>query len=115
MKIEKINISELEDIAKLLVEQCPGREFDEAKEHTEWHLKAFPEFCLKAEEDGKVLGFIITHLHENALEIEELYAIKGHENVWKSLIEEVLKKIPKVENVMIEMDLFQELIKQLRE
>jgi len=114
MKLRKINLSELENAAKLLVEQCPEREFDEAKEHTEWHLKAFPEFCVAAEENNKILGFMITHLHENALEIEELYALGGHENVWKSLVKEVLSKIPKVDNVMIEMDIFQELIKQMK-
>jgi hypothetical protein len=114
MKLRKVSLSELENIAKLLVEQCPGREFDEAKEHTEWHLKAFPEFCVAVEEDNKILGFIITHLHENALEIEELYALGGHENIWKLLIKEVLSKIPKVDNVMIEIDIFQELINQLK-
>lgn len=114
MKLRKISLSELENIAKLLVEQCPEREFDEAKEHTEWHLKAFPEFCVAAEENNKILGFIITHLHENALEIEELYALGGHENIWKSIIKEVLNKIPKVDNVTIEIDIFQELIKQLK-
>jgi len=113
MKLRKIHLSKLDTIAKLLVEQCPGREFDEAKEHTEWHLKAFPEFCLVAERENKIVGFIISHLHENTLEVEELYAIKGQESVWKSLINGVLTKIPKVDNVMMEIDLFQELVKQL--
>ncbi|MEM2917153.1 MAG: hypothetical protein QXN63_02200 [Candidatus Bathyarchaeia archaeon] len=98
----------------MLVEQCPERDFDEAMEHTEWHLKAFPEFCLAAEENNKILGFIITHLHENTLEIEELYALEGHENIWKSIIKEVLNKIPKVDNITVGIDIFQELIKQLK-
>jgi hypothetical protein len=112
--VRKINLSELEYITKLLVEQTPGREFDEAKEHTEWHLKGFPEFCLIAEEKNKIVGFIISHLHENALEIEELYAVKEHENVFKPIINEVLNKIPKVDNVTMEIDIFQAIIKQLK-
>jgi len=114
VKLRRIDISELDNITKLLVEQSPGREFDEAKEHTEWHLKAFPEFCILAEENNKILGFIISHLHENAVEIEELYAIRGREDVWKSAIKEVLNKIPKVDNVIIDIGIFQELIKQLK-
>ncbi|MEM2703910.1 MAG: hypothetical protein ABIM44_08430 [candidate division WOR-3 bacterium] len=69
MKLRKIELLELEHIANLLVEQCSGRDFDKAKEHTEWHIKAFPELCLETEENKKVLAFIISHLHENALEI----------------------------------------------
>ena len=114
MKIRKITLSELDQISRLLVEQFPGQEFDEVKEHTEWHLKGFPEICLAAEEKGEIIGFIISHLHENNLEIEELYAAKGHENTWKPLINEVLKKIPKVDTVTIWMENFRELIKQLK-
>lgn len=114
MKVRKINLSELEFIAKLLVEQTPEREFDEAKEHTEWHLKGFPEFCLVAEEKNRIVGFIISHLHENALEIEELYAAKGQEHVLKPLVNEVLSKIPRVDNVTMEIDIFQAIIKQLK-
>lgn len=114
MKLRKIELSELEYIAKLLIEQNPEREFDEVKEHTEWHLKAFPELCLAVEENHEISGFIIPHLHENALEIEELYAKKGLEKTWKILIKEVLNKIPKVDNVTMEIDIFQELIKQLK-
>lgn len=114
MKLRKIELSELEHITSLLVERCPERDFDEAKEHTEWHLKAFPELCLAAEENKEILAFIIPHLHENALEIEELYAKKGREEIWKTLIKEVLSKIPKVDNVTMEIDIFQELIKQLK-
>lgn len=114
MNVRKIKLSELDNISKLLVELMPGREFDEAKEHTEWHLKGFPEFCLVAEDKNRIIGFIISHLHENALEIEELYAVKGHESVFKPLITEVLNKIPKVDNVTMEIDTFQALIKQLK-
>jgi hypothetical protein len=114
VRVRKINLSELEYIAKLLVEQMPGREFDEAKEHTEWHLKGFSEFCLVAEDKNKIVGFIISHLHENALEIEELYAVRGHENVFGPLITEVLNKIPKVDNITMEIDTFHALIKQLK-
>lgn len=114
MKIRKIALSELDQISKLLVEQYPGQEFSEVKEHTEWHLKGFPEICLAAEENDEIVGFIISHLHESTLEIEELYAAEGHENTWKPLINEVLKKIPKVNTVTIWMESFKELIKQLR-
>ena len=114
MKIRKIALSELEQISKLLVEQYPGQEFSEVKEHTEWHLKGFPEICLAAEEKNEIIGFIISHLHENNLEIEELYAAKGHETTWKTLMDEVLKKIPRVSTVTIWMENFKELIKQLR-
>ncbi|NIW14418.1 MAG: hypothetical protein GWN31_10910, partial [Candidatus Thorarchaeota archaeon] len=48
MKIRKIALSELDQISKLLVRQDPSQEFDEVKEHTEWHLKGFPEICLAA-------------------------------------------------------------------
>ncbi|NIW14419.1 MAG: hypothetical protein GWN31_10915, partial [Candidatus Thorarchaeota archaeon] len=51
----------------------------------------------------------------STLEIEELYAAKDHENTWKPLISEVLKKIPKVNTVTIWMENFEELIKQLRQ
>ncbi|MEM3784096.1 MAG: hypothetical protein QXY88_03585, partial [Candidatus Bathyarchaeia archaeon] len=84
------------------------------KEHTEWHLKGFPEFCLVAEEKNMIVGFIISHHHENALEIEELYAVKGYENVFGSLINEVLRRVPKVDNVTMEIDVFQALIRQLK-
>ena len=114
MKIRKIALSELGKISKLLVEQFPEQELDEVKEHIEWHLKGFPEICLAAEENDEIIGFIISHLHESNLEIEELYAAKGHENTWKTLINEVLKKIPKVDTVAIWMENFKELIKQLR-
>jgi len=106
-------LSELDKISKLLVEQYPGQEFDEVKEHNEWHLKGFPEICLVAEENDDIIGFVISHLHENNLEIEDLYAAKGHENSLKILISEVLKKIPKVNTVTIWMEDFTELIKQL--
>jgi len=79
MKIRKISFSELNKISKMLVEQFPGQEFNEVKEHTEWHLKGFSEICLAAEENNEIIGFIISHLHENSLEIEELYAAEGHE------------------------------------
>lgn len=114
MKLRKIELSELECITNLLIEQCPERDFNEAKEHTEWHLKAFPELCIAAEENKEILGFIISHLHENALEIEELYVKKGQEETWKLLIKEVLNKIPKVDNITMEIDIFKELIKQLK-
>ena len=114
MKIRKIALSELDQISKLLVEQYPSQEFDEVKEHTEWHLKGFPEICLAVEENYQVIGLIISHLHESNLEIEELYAAKGHENTWKTLINEVLKKIPTVDTVSIWMENFRELIKQLK-
>jgi len=113
MKIRKIALSELDEISRLLIEQYPGQEFDEVKEHTEWHLKGFPEICLAAEESNKIVGFIISHLHENNLEIEELYAARDHEGKWKALIDEVLKKIPKVNTVTVWMENFKELIKQL--
>jgi hypothetical protein len=114
MNLRKIDLSELDHVAKLLVEQCPGRDLEEAKEHTEWHLKGFPEFCLAAEEDGEIIGFVISHLHENALEIEELYAAKGREDAWKPLINEVLNRIPKVDTVTMDVDGFKELISQLK-
>ena len=114
MKIRKIALSELGQISKLLVKQDPSQEFNEVKEHTEWHLKGFPEICLAAKENDEIIGFIISHLHEHTLEIEELYAAKGRENTWKPLINEVLKKIPKVNTVTIWMENFEELIKQLR-
>jgi len=114
MKIRKIALSELDKISKLLVEQYPGQEFNEVKEHTEWHLKGFPEICLAAEENNEIVGFVISHLHENSLEIEELYAAKGDESKWKVLIDEVLRKIPKVNTVTIWMENFKELVKQLR-
>ena len=114
MKIRKIALSELNEISKLLVEQHPSQELKEVIEHTEWHLKGFPEICLAAEENDEIVGFIISHLHESSLEIEELYAAKGHENAWKTLIGEVLKKIPKVDTVSIWMENFEELIRQLR-
>lgn len=113
MKIRKIALSELDQISKLLVKQYPGQEFNEVKEHTEWHLKGFPQICLAAEENGEIVGFVISHLHEHTLEIEELYAAKGYENTWKPLINEVLKRIPKVNTVTIWMENFKELIKQL--
>ena len=115
MKIRKIALSELDKISKLLVEQVPSQELEEVKEHTEWHLKGFPEICLAAEENNDIIGFLISHLHETTLEIEELYAVKGHENVWKPLIDEVLKKIPKVDTVTIWVENFKELIEQLRQ
>lgn len=114
MNLRKINLSELDRISKLLIEQCPDRDPEEAKEHTEWHLKGFPEFCLAAEEDDKIIGFILSHLHENDLEIEELYAAKGREDTWKPLINKVLNKIPKVDTVTIDMDCFKELVNQLK-
>lgn len=114
MNLRKINLSELDRISKLLIEQCPDRDPEEAKEHTEWHLKGFPEFCLAAEEDDKIIGFILSHLHENDLEIEELYAAKEREDMWKPLINKVLNKIPKVDTVTIDMDCFKELVNQLK-
>ena len=114
MKIRKIALSELTQISKLLVEQSPGQELAEVKEHTEWHLKGFPEICLAAEENNRITGFIISHLHESSLEIEELYAARGHENTWKALMNEVLKRIPRVDTVAIWTDSFKELVQQLR-
>jgi len=114
MKIRKITLSELDHISKLLVEQSPSQELDEVKEHTEWHLKGFPEICLAAEENSKIVGFVISHLHESTLEIEDLYAAKGREKTWKALIGEVLKRIPRVDTVTIWVDNFKELIEQLR-
>ena len=114
MKIRKIEFSELDRIVGLLAEKCPGIDVEEEKEHTEWHLKGFPEFCLAAEEGDEIVGFIISHLHENNLEIEELYAKREHESTWKTLLKEVLKKIPKVDTVSVWVEDFQELIKQLK-
>jgi len=114
MKIRKITLSELDKISKLLVEQYPGQELNEVKEHTEWHLKGFPEICLAAVQNDEIIAFIISHLHENTLEIEELYAARGHENTWKTLMNEVLKKIPKVSTVTIWMENFKELVEQLK-
>lgn len=114
MKIRKLDLSELDQIVKLLVEKCPEEDVEEQREHTEWHLKGFPEFCLAAEEDGEIVGFVISHLHENNLEIEELYAKKEHENTWRPLLNEVLKRIPKVDTISVWIDDFQELIKQLK-
>jgi len=114
VKIRKLDLSELDRIVKLLAEKCPEIDTEEEREHTEWHLKGFPEFCLAAEEGGEIVGFIISHLHENNLEIEELYAKKEYENTWKLLLKEVLKKIPKVDTVSVWVDDFQELIKQLK-
>lgn len=114
MNLRKINLSELDRISKLLIEQCPDRDHEEAKEHTEWHLKGFPEFCLAAEEEGKIIGFIVSHLHENDLEIEELYAVKGREDTWKPLINQVLNRIPKVDTVTMDVDNLKELINQLK-
>ena len=114
MKLRKIELSELDHVSKLLVEYCPGRDFEEAREHTEWHLKGFPQFCLAAEEEDKIVSFIISHLHENSIEIEELYAAKGREDTWKPLINEVLRRIPKVDTVTIWVDDFQNLVKQLK-
>ena len=99
MKIRKITLSELDKISKLLVEQHPGQELNEVKEHTEWHLKGFPEICLAAEENDKIVGFIISHLHENT---------------WKTLMNEVLKKITKVSTVTVWMENFKELVEQLK-
>ncbi len=113
MKIRKIDLSELDHIVKLLVEKCPKEDVEEQREHTEWHLKGFPEFCLAAEEDDEIVGFIISHLHENNLEIEELYAKREHEKSWKPLLKEVLKKIPRVDTISVWIDDFQELIRQL--
>ena len=114
MKIRKINLSELDQIVKLLVEKCPEGDVEEEREHTEWHLKGFSEFCLAVEEGGEIVGFVISHLHENNLEIEELYAKKEHENTWRLLLKEVLKRIPKVDTISVWVDDFQELIKQLK-
>jgi len=114
VKIRKIEFSELDRIVGLLAEKCPGIDVEEEKEHTEWHLKGFPEFCLAAEEGDEIVGFIISHLHENNLEIEELYAKREHESSWKLLLKEVLKKIPKVDTVSVWVEDFQELIKQLK-
>lgn len=50
---------------------------------------------------------------EHTLEFEELYAAKGSENTWNPLINEVLKKIPKVNTVTVWIENFRELIKQL--
>lgn len=114
MKIRKINLSELDQIVELLVEKCSEEDVEEQREHTEWHLKGFPEFCLAAEEGDKIIGFIISHLHENNLEIEELYAKREHENAWEPLLKEVLRRIPKVDTISVWVDDFQELIKQLK-
>ena len=114
MKIRKLDLSELDDIVKMLAERRPEIDIEEEREHTEWHLKGFPEFCLAAEEGDEIVGFIISHLHENNLEIEELYAKREHESTWKTLLKEVLKKIPKVDTVSVWVEDFQELIKQLR-
>jgi hypothetical protein len=112
--LRKIDLTELDRICKLLIEQCPERDPEEVKEHTEWHLKGFPEFCLAAEENGEIIGFIISHLHENDLEIEELYAVKGREDSWRPLIKEVLNRIPKVDTVTLDTDNFKKLVDQLK-
>jgi len=113
MRIRKLDLSEANRIASLIAEKT-GERLEDVKEHTEWHLKGFPEICLAAEEEGRLLGFIICHLHTDSLEIEELYAEKGHEYVFKHLILEVLKRIPKVNTVTIWLEDFTELINQLR-
>jgi len=114
LRIRRLKLSEVDLIAKLMVDKYPGEDIDAVREHVEWHLKGFPEFCLAAEEKGRLLGFIICHLHENSLEIEELYAVKGKEWIFKSLINEVLSRIPKVDTITIWIDNFRELIERLR-
>jgi hypothetical protein len=114
MNLRKIDLTELNCISKLLLKQCPERDPEEVKEHTEWHLRGFPEFCLAAEEHGEIVGFIISHLHENNLEIEELYAVKEREDAWKPLINEVLNKIPRVDTVTMDLDNFKKLVDQLK-
>ena len=114
MRIRKINSSDVDRIVKLLAKKYPGEKIDDIREHTEWHIKGFPEFCLIAEKDGKLLGFIICHLHADSLEIEELYAVNGKEHVFKRLILEVLRRIPKVDTIIMWLDNFKELIGQLK-
>lgn len=114
MRVRKIKLSEIDLIARLMVKKYAGEDFDEVREHVEWHLKGFPEFCLVAEDRGRVVGFIICHLHENSLEIEELYAARGKEWVFKLLVNEVLDRIPKVDTVIVWIDNFRELVERLK-
>jgi len=55
------------------------QDLEDIKQHTKWHLKGFPEICLGVEENGKLIGFIICHLHTDSLEIEDIFVEKGFE------------------------------------
>ncbi|RLG89220.1 MAG: hypothetical protein DRO15_01010 [Thermoprotei archaeon] len=114
MKIRKIKLNEIDEIVKLLINKYPNEKIDIIREHTEWHVRGFPEFCLVAEENNEIIGFIICHLHTNNLEIEELYALKDKEWIYKSLILEVLNRIPRVNTITIWIDDFKELISQMK-
>jgi len=112
LKIRKIRLGEIEEIAGVLAEESGG-DLEEVREHTEWHVKGFPEICLAAEQGGEVVGFVICHLHSDSLEIEDLYAREGYEHAYKALIEEVLRRIPPVDTVTIWMDDFKKILGRL--
>jgi hypothetical protein len=101
--IRRIRLDEVEAVADLYVHQYAS-ELDEGGkppivvwlQNCALHPNAF---CLVAETDGEISGFVIASVHESAVlpcragELEELWVQGGDEGLWTDLAREAIVRL----------------------